>query len=291
MTAIGLFGRSVAVEFGPAGGPGLRIADLRVSFKVTYKASKGPNTGTIKIYNPAPTTVGLLQTPGTTIRLLAGYGGLPRLLFAGDPVKGGVSYQAEGADRVLEVDAADGGRAFTATHLAISFATPTTFGQVLTAILGQTLWARGYVDPSIESVQLPHGIVLLGRPAEVLDRLAASVPPAGADWFVRDGAVYLVGRGSSSPEVAPLLSATQGNLIGSAIGVKIAGAGGKAPINNNGLRVKALIDATMRPGRSYVVEALGASGVYVARDVTFTGDSGFDRAFYMEIDGKPVGVP
>lgn len=278
MSLLGLFQRVVQVEIGPEGGTGLRLGDLRVGFRVEHKASKTASTATIRIFNPAPASIALLRVPLAAIRLLVGYAPVSKLIFQGPPVKDGIDLVVDGADRILQVDAADGGRGYTETFLNLPFTTPTTFGQILTTILGSTLWARGFIDPTLEATVLPHGIALVGRPAEVMDRLAAAVPPVGADWFVRDNALYVVGRGQSSPEVAPLLSSLQGNLIGS------------PTVTKDGIKVKALIDATMRPGRAFVVQAVGASGTYVCRDATFVGDSGFENSFYMELTGKPLGI-
>lgn len=279
MTAgLGLFGRQVAIEIGPEGGVGVRHTGLRVSFRVEHKASKAVSTAEIAIYNPAPTTIGALRVPGTAIRLLVGYD-VPRVIFQGPPVKNGLDLQVRGPDRVFTVDAADGGRAYVGTAMNTSLTTPSTFGQVLALILAQTLWFRGYIDPSVEGISLPHGIVLQGRPAEILDRLAAAVPPLGADWFIRDNSLYIVPRGQATPEVAPLISSVQGNLIGSPTPTK------------EGVKVQALIDATMRPGRSFIVQSLLVNGTYVARDVTFEGDSGYEQPFYMTITGRPLGVP
>lgn len=279
MSLAGLFGRVVAVEIGPENGPGVRIGDLRVGFRCEHKAGRAPSKATIRIYNPAPQTVDLLRAPLATIRLLVGYSPTPRLVFQGPPVKGGIDLRVEGADRILKVDASDGGRAFVSVFLQVSYTSPTTFGTVLASVLAQTQWARGFIDPTIEAIPLPHGIVLVGRPPEVMDRLAAAAAPLGADWFVRDGALYVVPRGQSTPEVAPLLSSTQGNLVGSPTPTK------------NGIKVRALIDATMRPGRTFIVQAGAVNGTYIAKDVVFEGDSGYDTPYYMTIDGRPPGVP
>lgn len=278
MIGAGLFGRVVAVEIGPEGGPGVRLADLRCTFKVEHKAAKSSGKATVKLYNAAPTTVALLHLPLAAIRVLAGYG-IPQAIFQGNPIKDGVNLRVEGPDRILEVDAADGGRAYTSTFLQIALATPTTFGQVLALILAQTLWSRGFIDPTIEAVPLPHGIVLFGSPAAMLDRLAAAALPLQADWFIRDNAVYIVGKGQPTPEVALLISSKQGNLVGSPVATK------------DGVKLKALIDATMRPGRTFVLESNSINGAFIAKDVTFTGDSGWDNDFYMEITAKPPGVP
>jgi hypothetical protein len=278
MAGIGLFGRQVWIEIGPEAGAGVRHSGLRVSFRVEHKASKAVNTAEISIYNPAPTTISALAIPGTVLRLLVGYD-VPMVIFQGPPVKDGIELKREGADKILKVDAADGGRAYVGTTFNTSFTTPTTFGQVLALVLAETLWFRGDIDPQIEAISLPHGIVLQGRPAEIMDRLAAAALPLGADWFVRDNALYVVTRGTATAEVAPLLSSTTGNLIGSPTQTKA------------GCKVRALIDATMRPGRSFTVQSLLVNGLYVCKDVTFTGDSGYDSAFWMDLTGRPMGVP
>jgi hypothetical protein len=261
VSLLGLFQREVAVEIGPENGPGVRLADLRVTFKATHKASKAASTAQIDIYNPAPSSIALLRAPLAAIRLLVGYTPVPRVIFQGPPIKDGIELQIRGGDRILKVDAADGGRAYVGTSLNVSMMTPTTFGQILAMILAETLWTRGHILVP-EGLVLPHGVVLQGRPGEVLDRLAAAVPPAGADWFVSDNTLYIVPKGQATPEAAPLISASQGNLIGSPTQTK------------TGVKVRALIDATMRPGRVFVVESGLITGTFVARDVLFTGDSG-----------------
>lgn len=271
-----LFGRSVLLEVGPEGLPGLRLGPLRVAFRVQHKAQGNPATATIRIYNPAPTTEDLIRQPGNSVRLLAGYGGLPRLMFQGTPVRDGIKARTQGTDRILTVEGADGGRGYTDTFFNLSYPGPTTYGQVLAQILVETGWARGSIA-LVEALTFPAGLVLQGRPAEVLDRLAATVPPAGAVWQVRDGALYVTPKGQPTPEVAPVLSAELGNLVG------------WPTQGTDSVTVTALLDATMRPGRSFQVLSKRISGIYVARDVTFRGDSKEGR-FDMVLTGKPLGV-
>lgn len=280
MSLAGLFGRQVYVELGPEGVPsGVQLRDLRIGFKVSFKAGKATSTGTIRIWNPAPTSIAAIRLPKAVVRLFAGYDPLPRLLFVGSPTPAGITVDVEGGDQILQLDATDGGASY-ATTIVVSYATPTTLGQVLALVLAQTQWGRGMIGIPDSTPMFPHGVTIVGRPSEVMDRIAAAVPAPGADWFVRDGAVYVVPRGTSTPEAAPLLSSTQGNLIGSPT------YGQKGQI-----KVRALIDATMRPGRAFVVQSVGVNGTYIASDIDFTGDSGYERDFYMDITAKPAGVP
>jgi hypothetical protein len=268
-----LFGRRVAVEFGLPGEAGLRHEGLRISFDVDHTASREPNKGKVHVYNPAPTTIAAAQAKGAVMRLFVGYG-VPRLIFQGNPVKNGIRTVWEGPDRILQVEAADGGAAFVQAITPVSFATGTDFGQVLDHVLEETGWARGSVVVP-EGAQLPYGVVLTGRAAEVLDRIAAAV---GARWWVEDGAVNIVTRGEAVPTTAPLISARAGSLIGV-----------PSP-TDAGIEVTALIDAGMRPGRAFVLESDAYNGQYIAGDVKFKGDSGFDREFHMKITAKQAGA-
>ena len=279
MSLFGLFDRAVAVEVGPEGGSGVRLADLRASFRIEHKSGKTPATAKVRIWNPAPASIALLRVPLAVIRVFAGYAPIPRMIFQGSPVKDGVRVSTEGPDRILEVEAGDGGRAFVGSTISVGWSTATTLGQALVTILTTTGWARGYIGIN-EAQALPHGITYVGRPAELLDRLAASVLPFGSDWYVRDGALYMVPRGQAAPDVAPLISSVNGNLIGSS-----------SHTDAGGVACRALLDSSMRPGHPFVLSSLNHQGTYVARDVTFVGDSGFDRPFYMDLRGKPLGAP
>jgi len=278
MTIGRLFNRQVAVELGRPGSAGIRLEGLRVGFRVEHKAERSPSVASIEVYNPAPTTVGLLDDPATVVRLYVGYAPLPRLVFVGRQVRSGVSLSTQGADRVLRIDASDGGRGFTRTLISVSFAKGTTFGRVLSEVIAKSGWARGAITIDTNA-QLPYGVVLVGRPSEIMDRIASGLAAPGADWFVRDEALYVVTRGESTPEVAPLISSRTGNLIGT-----------PTP-TGEGLKVRALIDATMRPGRKVAIQSARISGLFVVRDALFFGDSGFASPYWMDLTARPLGAP
>lgn len=276
MSITGLFDRIVTLEIGPPGVPGVLISGLRIAFNVKHSVSGQPSKGRITVYGASPSTVGLLRTPGAVVRLRAGYEGIPKLIFQGTPVKGGIQRDIQGSEQVLSIDAADGGRAFVGSFINLTFAAPTTFGQILDTVLARTQWGKGFINVPLTTVM--SKVVLFGRAPEILDRLARSVVPS-ADWYVRDNALYMVLTGTPTPDVAPVLSSIAGNLISSPVQTK------------KGVRCKALLDATMRGGRQFVVQSVDArvNGTYIARDVTFSGDSYADP-FYMVLEGRPVGA-
>lgn len=265
-----LFGRRVAIEFTP----GLRIEGLRVTFRVEHTAERAPSKATVEIYNAQQTTRAAISNPESTMRLFVGYNPVPRLVFAGKPVRGGVQLQTKGADKVLRIDATDGGRAFAETTLLLTYVAGTPVTRLITDILANTGWAAGFIAPITDL--FTQAATFVGRPAEILDVLAARV---SADWFVRDGALYIVPRGESTPETALIISAEQGNLIG----VPVA--------TQEGVRCRTLIDATLRPHRRIVLRSNEVpNGQYIVRDAVFTGDSGWHASYYVDLVCRPVGA-
>lgn len=264
-----LFGRQVLVEVGVPGQVGRRFSDLRVTFQVKEARTSTPRSATVDIYNPNPDSIAAAQQRGAVARVFAGYD-LPRLIFQGDPVKGGVRLDRRGPDRILHLELQDSGRALAERRINVSFATPTTARQVYDAVAAQLGLPAGTIR--LPDRELPHGVHLQGRAAEVLDRLARS---SGADWFVRDGAVQFVGRGEDTGETALVISSAQGNLIGS-----------PAPKEDGAIEVVALLDPSMRAGIPFVLDSLDYRGTYVARSVDFDGDT-HGAAFYMRVTGAP----
>ena len=272
-----LFGREVVVQVGRAGDTGRELRDLRVSFRVEMDRTSVPSRGVIQVYNPAEATVGVLQQEDAVVRLLAGYAsaGGPRLIFRGEPVRNGVGMERRGPDRILTIEALDGGREVADGFVNTSFGRETSARQVLDALaaaLGLPLGIPlgGALD---REIRWPHGLTLVGPARDELDRVCEAL---AADWFVRDGALYVVGRGRSTGETAPLFSPAAGNLVGSPTR--------KA---DGSVEVVALLDPAMRPGRPFVVESASVSGEYIARDVAFDGDSGYDAIFYVRLTGEP----
>ncbi len=89
-----LFGRHVLVDLGTEGATGVRLNDdpnvpqLRVAFRVEMTRSSDPHKATIRVWNPSPVTVGLMQAPRAAVRLFVGYD-VPRLVFVGNPIRNG----------------------------------------------------------------------------------------------------------------------------------------------------------------------------------------------------------
>lgn len=271
-----LLQRRVLVQLGTANSTGKEYADLRVRFSVTMTDSSDPNTAKIEVYNLAASTVSAMQADDAVVRLLVGYaseGGAPRLIFQGNPIAGGVKLERQGVDGVLTIEAQDGGREYTSSHVAESYSTGTTSAQVFTALAERLGVPLGNVDAVVGDVSFPSGIVLQGRVADQLDRVAAM---SGARWQIRDGTLQVWAEGESTGEQAVVFSSTTGNLIGS-----------PTP-TDDGVEITGLLAPTLRPGKPFRVESRDITGDYVCTSAEFKGDSGWASDFYVVAKGTPL---
>ncbi|MEN0065930.1 MAG: hypothetical protein AAGA48_27565 [Myxococcota bacterium] len=277
MTTRGLIQRLVAVDVGPPGQEGRRFEGLRTSFRIEHRAGRQPSLGTLSIYGLSRQSIGLFRPRTNLVRLYAGYDGTARQIFSGNPTRDGVEHHLDpGGDRVLTVEATDGGQGFVSAFIVASYPGRVPWSQVITEILSATGWTRGQLDIP-PGAELPQGAVFMDRAPEILDRIAALVLPNGGRWFVRDNALYILANGQATAEDGILLSSAEGNLIGSPTPTR------------RGIRVRGLLDSAMRPGRRFRVEHPDVSGNYVANDVVMTGDS-WAGEFYMDLTGTALGV-
>lgn len=264
-----LFGRQVSLQIGQAGTTGRSITGLSARFRVSMSRSTEPNRATIIVTNLAPTSRALLQEDGCVVQLIAGYD-VPRMLFQGNPVKGGVRSERRGPDRITTIEAEDGGREIREAFISVSFATETTLRQVLDEVGSQLGLPEGTIRVDT-SYRFPHGVSLQGQVSDVLDRVAQI---SGAGWFIRDGTLQIVADDEDTGETAVVFSVDQGNLIGS-----------PTP-TDDGIEIVGLLEPSIRPGRLFQVQSEDYDGVYIADEVEFVGGVR-DSAFYVKVRGVP----
>lgn len=271
-----LFGRRVIVQLGTEDSTGTQYKDLRVTFDVKATDGSTPNEAKISIYNISPGAVSVMQQDDAVVRLLVGYrsdGDAPRALFEGNPISGGVKQTKNGVDRILSIEAQDGGKAYTTSHISVSFSTGTTTQQMFDTLAQAMGRPLGNIDGVVGDISLDHGIVLTGPVRDQLDQVAAM---SDALWQFRDGALQVWSRGGSTGEPAVVFSSEAGNLIGSA-----------RPMDD-GVEITGLLAPTLRPGKPFRVESNDVTGDFVATEVAFSGDSGWSKPFYVVAKGTSL---
>ncbi len=269
-----LFGRRVILEIGPEGQEGRTFEGMRVRFQVDMTDSSNPNKAKVTLYNPSPTSAALAQDPNAVIRLSVGYEpDVPRLIFQGDPIDGGVTLMRQGPDRILTIEAQDGGRVWRESYIDVALDAEAT---TTLDLLDQVKEAMGIAAGSLElgeDLSLASGVSLSGTAREILDRITSMT---GSLWGIRDGTLVVWPEGQTTQEEAVVFSVETGNLIG-------------APtVKDDGVEIRALIATSMRPGKAFRVQSEYVSGDYVADSVSFRGDSGFSTDFYCIVTGSPL---
>ena len=278
MSQRGLFIRTVVVEAGAPGQKGQRYAGLRTAFQIEHKAGGAASRGRIELYNAGAPALAVLRQRTNTVQLKVGYDGDERLLFRGNPMRDGVELQVTGdGDRVIHVEASDGGRGTTNTHIVKSYARSVAMNALLDEILDSTGWSLGQIDlPPSATTGGP--LVVYQRPDEILDRIGeilVGTDPRGFDWQITDNELHIIRRDGVRASSGVLISQREGNLIGSPTATR------------TGVKVRALIDATLRPLQGIQVQSDLVNGYFRVTDVTFSGDN-WSNEFYMDITAKTI---
>ena len=268
-----LYGRQVFLDIGPEDGPFKRFEDLRISGRIRKTLGGDPNSAEIDVYNIAPDSIAAAQQSGAIVRLFAGYS-VPRLVFTGSINPEGVSVKKQGPDRVLSIEAKDGGRRYRLARINKTFDRGTDLGEVFSELASATGLPLGAVDVP-QGAQLTQGVTLTGRVSDALDTLARSLD---ADISFQDRALQILPRGGFSQDEAILVtSEPRGrNLIGS-----------PAP-GSEGLEIRALLDGRFLPGQRISLESERYSGLYRIRQLEHALDSGWDQSFYSDLICKEV---
>ena len=262
--------RAVRFDMGVDGQPGKSFSNVRVRFRVQMDDGGEPNSAKLDVWNLAEDTIATAQEDGAIIRLSAGYQ-VPQLLFTGNPISGGVKMERAGPDRILRIEAEDGGAEIHAAYLTKTFAPEVSLAQILDE-LKVTIGLPLNLVTQLPDKRFPNGITLSGDANTILDRIAAM---AESTWTIRDRTIVIMPTDADSGESAVVFSATTGNLIGA-----------PSP-TDDGVELKGLLAPTLRPGKPFRVESDLVTGNYRATEVVFVGDT-HGNDWYAKVKGTPL---
>jgi len=271
MSGLPLFGRVCSVTIGPPGGFGRTWSDLRTTFKIERTSRIKPNQATISLYNLDPVSRSIVETTGSFVTLLAGYGKVPSLIFRGDISKRGVLVERQGPDRVVTLEAGDGELSWGSVRLDTTFGPGTDNATILARILVAMGLGLG-PGSALPPVVYGSGVSFFGFAHSALIQICAD---AGVSPTIQDGQLYLLAPGQTTSETAALLSPETG-LIGSPTATK------------KGINARSLLNPALRPGRFVALISAAYQGFYKIDKVDHIGDThGGD--WTSVIEAVPVG--
>ena len=244
------------MQVGRPGATGIAWSSLPVRFRVRKTREREPNKAEISIVNPAPESIAVAQEEGAIVRLLAGYG-IPQQLFIG-----GIDRQEvvrERTDRILRIEATDGGRRFREARLDRSYAAGTSVATIF-ADLAEAL-GLDTANLDLPDRAFAEAVIVSGPVRDTLDRFAAAL---GLEWFVQDGQPQIF-PADATTETGPLISATTG-MVGSP----------RRTIDDKdraGVQVRSLLLPGLQPTQRFELQARDVAGVYRVDKVEHVGDS------------------
>lgn len=264
MTA--LFGRSWSLSVG-----NLDLSDLDLTFKVERSISREPNTAEIQIYNLSHESRATVEAGGI-VRLSAGYGDNPPLLFRGDSR---IVWTARDAtvDTVTTVQARDGGRAYSEAQVSRAYGPGTPCTQPLRDVIRVMDIGEGNLGDFTTAFQLRNGadtfadgFVAHGPCRRVLNDILRA---AGLRWSVQNGALQVMRAGVALQYQSVVLASDSGLIESPTWDER----GNRTQGRSGVVTAKTLIQPGIEPGRKIRIESETITGDFEVRKISYSGDT------------------
>lgn len=247
---------------------------LRVTFKVEKKGTADPNTCQVSIYNlNEESRAQLRKLDRARLILSAGFPATFALLFSGDLRRpNGIQDVREGPDDVTLLECGDGERAYQEARFTGSFAKGTKAVDVARSMakslgvgLGNLEEAMAGGNYRLGLSEYAFGYAAHGASANELFRVLRGL---GFEASIQDGQLQVLRPGQVARGKQLLLSTFNGNVIGSPR-YKSPDKKGGAPT----LKLRAHLDANLRPGVGVQVESRDVNGSFRVKAVSHSGDT------------------
>lgn len=246
-------------------GEGIDLGSLHCRFEIERIGSVGISTAVIAITNLSRTTIGRLLEEFRRIQIVAGYGTDARnrsgIIFDGEIKNVFTTHQ--GTDRITEIYAKDGAKAWERSRVNLSFRGGQSLRSVVRSVMASFGDATAGSLEGLTDQTLVGGQVFSGMSRDALDELAESY---GFEWSIQDGVIEARDIARAAGETPIEISAATG-MIGTPVATLV------------GTEVVSLINPAIRPGGLIRIVTAGAQasvgvGVAAGANLTLVGESG-----------------
>lgn len=169
------FIRTYVLKCGPQGKKGFEIGNLKdameivphISFSIEKSDTESPNTSKIQIWNLSDNSIQVLDKKDCVVELKAGYNMNMATLVIGDVTS--VVTTSDNADRVTEIETADGRTAMHNTKVKVSYNGKVNSKDIYKYVAGQMgcsiVFAKG-----LEFKNFPNGYSYTGKAKNILKK-------------------------------------------------------------------------------------------------------------------------
>lgn len=241
------------------------LSELRIAFAIKKTLTKEPNTAEIRVWNLSAESRKAIAERHLPVTLSAGYAETIGVVFRGDLRF--VSHERAGADWITKLACGDGEKVITESRISRSFGPGTPASQVLasvkTALAGLS---AGNFDQALTGITgvFENGVALSGDAFAQAEKIARG---RGFNLSIQDGALSLIPESGAEVGTATLLTPETG-MVGAPEIASPEKPG--APVK---VKVKSLLQASLRPGRVVDLRSAAIAGLFRVDAVNHTGDT------------------
>lgn len=273
MTGRKNFLRTYVLKCGPQGKKGFEVGNLKdameivphISFSVEKSDTESPNTSKIQIWNLSDSSIKVLDKKDCVVELKAGYNMNMATLVIGDVTS--VVTTADNANRVTEIETADGRVAMRDTRIKISYNGKVNSKDIYNYVAGQmgcsVVFAKG-----LEFKKFPNGYSYTGKAKNLLKKMARCNRQS---WSMQDGVLQITKKGVPVSTRGYILSPETG-LIGIPKRITI-GDNTDTKKAQTGWEVEFLLNGAVVVNSTVKIKSETVSGYFLVKKITYDGDN------------------
>ena len=291
-----LFDGVASLVIGKEGKQGRELAGLRFSFSIEKQSTKAPNKCTLRVWNLAPETRGLVEAIGNVLILKAGYvqDTGAQTIFQGDVIR--ALTVREGPDWVTELEMQDGHKEFRDTKASVSYGRGATALQVLGDLSKRFGLPVRELPSDVAAKQYPNGFSFVGRLRDAMEKACDYLK---LEWSIQNREIQIIKKGGVFQKRAILLSSDTGMVESPMLesktmtekaaakdGITASQPGVRATTQRNddgeiervlqvnGYKVKSLLQPSLEPGGYVQLKSKRIDGQFFRiEELTHVGDT------------------
>lgn len=291
-----LFDRVASLVIGKEGKQGRELTGLRFAFSIEKQSTKAPNKCTLKVWNLAPETRGLVEAIGNVLILKAGYvqDTGAQTIFQGDVIR--ALTVREGPDWVTELEMQDGHKEFRDTKASVSYGRGATALQVLGDLSKRFGLPVREMPADVAAKQYPNGFSFVGRLRDAMEKACDYLK---LEWSIQNREIQIIKKGGVFQKRAVVLSSDTGMVESPMLesktmtekaaakdGITASQPGVRATTQRNddgeiervlqvnGYKVKSLLQPSLEPGGYVQLKSKSIDGQFFRiEELTHVGDT------------------
>lgn len=242
---------------------------LHISFSVEKSTSETLNTAKIQIWNLSPANLKVLDTKDCVIELQAGYEDHIALIVVGNVTS--VVTQQDGADRMTEIEVADGRAELRDTYMTVSYKGKTNSKKVFDYISSEMGFSAVY-SKGCTFKDLPNGFSYVGTARNALKKLCGT---CGLTWSIQNQILHIRKPNEPITTKGYLLSQETG-LIGIPKRITLADESSSTETEKKaqiGYEVRYLLNGAIGINDYVKLDSTMISGYFRVQKLTMDGDN------------------